>query len=171
MKASYPGFLGKGKGDVRVRLKKNPDLVFVVNPNESRHIIREADALKIPVIALVDSNTNLEGIKIPIPVNYDTTHWVYHCVNTLVRLAYCVQVYEKTGLPFVRSSPLVDKKLFLFATPRQGSETMFSNKTKVSQPDVSSKKTKESVSRALKEKKNDNKQQETIIHPFNIKKR
>ena len=168
MKASYPGLLGKGKGDVMVRLRKKPDLVFVVNPNESRHIIREADALKIPVIALVDSNTNLEGIKIPIPVNYDTTLWVYHCVNTLVRLAHCVQVYEKTGLPLVRPFHLLDKKLFLFG-PRQGSEAMFSNKTKVSQLYVSSKKTKESVSRALKEKKKkktNNKKRKFILLTF-----
>jgi small subunit ribosomal protein S2 len=112
MKASYPGFLeNKKKGDSlrerseTLKLKKKPDLIFVVNPNESRHIIQEAVGLKIPVVALVDSNTNLDGIKIPIPINYDTMFWVYHCVNTLVRLAHCVQVYNKTGL-----SPLLGER-------------------------------------------------------------
>ena len=112
MKASYPGFLENKNNHIMVRLNKNPDLIFVVNPNESRHIIREAGALKIPVIALVDSNTNLDGINIPIPVNYDTMFWVYHCVNTLVRLASHLQVSKKTGLPPIRLYPFKKSTAF-----------------------------------------------------------
>lgn len=112
MKVSYPGFLENKKGNMGVRLNKKPDLIFVVNPNESRHIIQEANGLKIPVIALVDSNTKLDGIKISIPVNYDTKFWVYHCVNTLVRLARCVQVYKKTGFTSVRSESFKERRPF-----------------------------------------------------------
>lgn len=104
MKVSYPGFLENHKGNMALKLKKKkPDLIFVVNPNESRHIIQEANGLKIPVIALVDSNTNLDGIKISIPVNYDTMFWVYHCVNTLIRLAGSLQIYDKRGFTSVQS--------------------------------------------------------------------
>ena len=104
MKASYPGFLEKSKERVKLRLNNKPDLIFIVNPNESRHVIQEANGLKIPVIALVDSNTDLDGIKIPIPVNYDTMFWVYHCVNSLLRLARWMQVSKNTGLPLHFSS-------------------------------------------------------------------
>jgi len=104
MKASYPGFLEKSKGRVKLRLNNKPDLIFIVNPNESRHVIQEANGLKIPVIALVDSNTNLDGIQIPIPVNYDTMFWVYHCVNSLLRLARWMQVSKSSDLPYHFSS-------------------------------------------------------------------
>ncbi len=112
MKVSYPGFLENKKGHMELRLHKKPDLIFVVNPNESRHIIQEATGLKIPVIALVDSNTKLDGINISIPVNYDTNFWVHHCVNTLVRLAHCVQVYKKTGFTSVQSESLKERRPF-----------------------------------------------------------
>ena len=113
MKVSYPGFLENQRGNMALKLnKKKPDLIFVVNPNESRHIIQEANGLKIPVIALVDSNTNLDGIKISIPVNYDTMFWVYHCVNTLIRLAGSLQIYDKSGLTSVQSKSFKESRPF-----------------------------------------------------------
>lgn len=124
MKASYPGFLENSKGRVKVRLNNKPDLIFIVNPNESRHVIQEANGLKIPVIALVDSNTDLDGIEIPIPVNYDTMFWVYHCVNSLLRLARWMQVSKNTGSHFhfsskngVPPSPLQRSKNSLAPSP------------------------------------------------------
>jgi small subunit ribosomal protein S2 len=80
----YPVFLEKSKGRVKLRLNNKPDLIFIVNPNESSACNSRSEWFKIPVIALVDSNTNLDGIQIPIPVNYDTMFWVYHCVNSLL---------------------------------------------------------------------------------------
>ena len=84
-------------------------MIFVVNPFDSRHIINEANILKIPVIALVDSDCNLDGINIPIPVNNETTFWVYHCINTLIRLADFVQ---KSDLPYLQPYPMKEQRPF-----------------------------------------------------------
>ena len=122
---AYPGFLENKKGKIiprlfnlirkkkwgrkKIRFTRYPDLIFVVNPFDSRHIINEANGLKIPVIALVDSDCDLNGINIPIPVNNDTTFWVYHCINTLVRLADFVQ---KTDLPYLEPYPIKEQRPF-----------------------------------------------------------
>ena len=122
---AYPGFLEYKKkkiiprlynfkrrkkwGHRKIRLTKYPDLIFVVNPFDSRHIIAEANGLKIPVIALVDSDCDLGGINIPIPVNNDTAFWVYHCINTLIRLAHFV---EKTDSPYLQPYSMKEEKPF-----------------------------------------------------------
>ena len=128
MKDAYPGFLEDKEGEMiprlynfkikkkwgrkKIRLTRYPDLIFVVNPNDSRHIIDEANSLKIPVIALVDSNSNLDGIKIPIPVNYDTMFWVYYCINSLIRLANFFKIYDKTDLPSLQPYPIKEQRPF-----------------------------------------------------------
>lgn len=48
-----------------------PDLLFVVDTNKEAIAIQEANKLSIPVVAIVDSNSNPEGITFPIPGNDD----------------------------------------------------------------------------------------------------
>lgn len=48
-----------------------PDLLFVIDTNKEAIAIQEARKLKIPVIAIVDSNCDPEGITYPIPGNDD----------------------------------------------------------------------------------------------------
>ncbi len=48
-----------------------PDLLFVIDTNKEAIAIQEANKLGIPVVAVVDSNSNPEGITFPIPGNDD----------------------------------------------------------------------------------------------------
>lgn len=50
-----------------------PNLVFIIDTNREDLAIAEANTLKIPVVAVVDSNSSLEGVDFPIPGNDDAT--------------------------------------------------------------------------------------------------
>ena len=87
MKQAYPGFLHSTRNGTQLRFTRQPDLLLIIDPNENRHVIEEAQTLKIPVIALVDSNTDLSNITIPIPINYNVPFWSNVIVNILIDLA------------------------------------------------------------------------------------
>ena len=65
---------------------KRPDLIFLINPNENRHVVEEAVSLNIPVIAITDSNTNLLGISFPIPGNSSSIEFVHYCLQWITRI-------------------------------------------------------------------------------------
>jgi small subunit ribosomal protein S2 len=48
-----------------------PDLVFVIDTNKEALAIKEANRLKIPVIAILDTNSDPDGVAHPIPANDD----------------------------------------------------------------------------------------------------
>jgi len=48
-----------------------PDVLFVIDTNKEAIAIQEANKLGIPVIAILDSNCNPDGIAFPIPGNDD----------------------------------------------------------------------------------------------------
>ncbi len=52
-------------------MKKVPDLVFVIDTNYESLAIAEAAKLSIPIIAILDSNSNPDNIDYPIPGNDD----------------------------------------------------------------------------------------------------
>ena len=48
-----------------------PDVMFAIDTNKEGIAVAEANKLKIPVIAVIDSNSSPEGIDFPIPGNDD----------------------------------------------------------------------------------------------------
>jgi len=52
-------------------MKKIPDLVFVIDTNYESLAIKESIKLGIPIIAILDSNSDPDGIDYPIPGNDD----------------------------------------------------------------------------------------------------
>ena len=52
-------------------MKKTPDLVFVIDTNYESLAIKESSKLGIPIIAILDTNSDPEGIDYPIPGNDD----------------------------------------------------------------------------------------------------
>jgi small subunit ribosomal protein S2 len=48
-----------------------PDLIFILDVNKEHIAVKEANALGIPVVAILDSNSDPEGINYPIPGNDD----------------------------------------------------------------------------------------------------
>lgn len=62
--------LRKNFDGIRV-LKRLPDALFIVDITEDTTAVREARRMKIPIIALVDTNSNADLINYPIPSNDD----------------------------------------------------------------------------------------------------
>ncbi len=52
-------------------MKKIPDLVFVIDTNYESLAIKESIKLEIPIVAILDTNSDPEGIDFPIPGNDD----------------------------------------------------------------------------------------------------
>ena len=53
------------------KMKKVPDLVFIIDTNYESLAIKEAIKLNIPIIAILDTNSDPENIDFPIPGNDD----------------------------------------------------------------------------------------------------
>ncbi len=52
-------------------MKKIPDLVFIIDTNYESLAIKESIKLHIPIVAVLDTNSNPDGIDFPIPGNDD----------------------------------------------------------------------------------------------------
>ncbi len=52
-------------------MKKIPDLVFIIDTNYESLAIKESIKLNIPIIAVLDTNSDPDGINYPIPGNDD----------------------------------------------------------------------------------------------------
>ncbi|MET0251733.1 MAG: 30S ribosomal protein S2 [Novosphingobium sp.] len=50
-----------------------PDVMFVIDANKEELAIKEANVLGIPVVAVLDSNVDPQGIAFPIPANDDAS--------------------------------------------------------------------------------------------------
>jgi len=64
-----------------------PDIIFVVDTNKEALAIAEARKLGIPVIAVLDSNSNPEGIDFPIPGNDDAARAIALYCDLIARAA------------------------------------------------------------------------------------
>lgn len=48
-----------------------PDILFIIDTNKEQLAIQEANKLGIPIVAILDSNCNPDGVQFPIPGNDD----------------------------------------------------------------------------------------------------
>jgi small subunit ribosomal protein S2 len=62
--------LQKNLGGIR-RMTKRPDAVFVLDTKKEHIAVTEANKLKIPVVAVVDTNVDPDVVQYPIPGNDD----------------------------------------------------------------------------------------------------
>jgi small subunit ribosomal protein S2 len=62
-----------------------PDLLFVIDTNKEDIAIKEGQKLGIPVVAIVDSNSNPNGITYPIPGNDDALRAINLYCDLIVR--------------------------------------------------------------------------------------
>jgi len=75
-------------------LNKLPDAVFVIDTNRDYIAIREAQKMNVPIVALVDSNSDPENLTFPIPSNDDAIK----ALNLIVTaLADCILDAKPAG--------------------------------------------------------------------------
>jgi small subunit ribosomal protein S2 len=61
-----------------------PDAIIIIDPRRENIALKEAQRLNVPVIAIVDTNCDPEGIDFPIPGNDDAIRAIEVVVNYLV---------------------------------------------------------------------------------------
>ena len=64
-----------------------PDLLFVIDTNKEQLAIKEATRLGIPVAAIVDTNSDPEGITYPVPANDDAARAIALYCDLIARAA------------------------------------------------------------------------------------
>jgi small subunit ribosomal protein S2 len=64
-------------------MRRLPDAIIIVDAQYEDTAIREAKRLDIPVIAIVDSNTDPNKVDIPIPANDDSIRTIQLIISAL----------------------------------------------------------------------------------------
>jgi small subunit ribosomal protein S2 len=66
-------------------LEKKPDAIYLVDLQKEKIVLREAKKSQIPMVAIVDTNSNPELVDYPIPANDDAIKTIDLITNTLVQ--------------------------------------------------------------------------------------
>ncbi len=64
-----------------------PDMIFVIDTNKEQLAIKEANRLKIPVVAILDTNCDPDGVAYPIPGNDDAGRAIALYCDLIARAA------------------------------------------------------------------------------------
>ena len=91
--------LEKVLGGIR-KLKGKPDMLFVIDARMEHIAIREANKFGVPIICIVDTNSNPEGIDYIIPGNDDSSKSIKLYCNLIsgVILYAMAQVFAESGV-------------------------------------------------------------------------
>lgn len=65
-------------------LKGRPDAIFIVDPGREKVAVLEASKVGVPIMALIDSNSNPDLIDIPVPANDDAFRSVKYIVDAVI---------------------------------------------------------------------------------------
>ncbi len=87
-------------------MKKVPDLVFIIDTNYESLAIQESVKLGIPIVAILDSNSNPDGIDYPIPGNDDARR----AIDLYCNLIKETIVSAKSSIPAVEKKDNVNKE-------------------------------------------------------------
>ncbi|MFZ5437583.1 MAG: 30S ribosomal protein S2 [Patescibacteria group bacterium] len=66
-------------------LNGKPDCLVVVDPKREQLVVEEANKVGVPVVALIDSNTNPENISLPVPGNDDAVSSIEFVLNEFAK--------------------------------------------------------------------------------------
>jgi small subunit ribosomal protein S2 len=64
-------------------MSRKPDVIFVVDVVKDKIVVEESNRAGIPVVAIVDSNSNPEGVDYPIPGNDDAVRSINYLVGKI----------------------------------------------------------------------------------------
>ena len=116
-------------------MKKVPDLVFVIDTNYESLAIAESTKLGIPIIAILDSNSNPENIDFPIPGNDDARRAIDLYCNLIKETINSAKTsittaHDKKLDPVKDNNKVEDKSKTIQELDREKLEKKFSNKSK-----------------------------------------
>ncbi len=88
-------------------MKKIPEMLFIIDTNIESIAVKEAVKLKIPIAAILDTNSDPTNITFPIPGNDDAIRAVQLYLNSAadaIKEARVAQVEAKDSDDFVEAS-------------------------------------------------------------------
>jgi len=111
-------------------MKKIPDLVFIIDTNYESLAIQESVKLSIPIVAILDSNSNPDGIDYPIPGNDDARR----AIDLYCNLIKETIISAKNLAPKIEKKENVKKEIksskTILEKDREKLENKFENKKK-----------------------------------------
>ncbi len=126
-------------------MKKIPDMIFIVDTNMEELAVKEAVKLNIPIVAVVDTNSDPTGINFPIPGNDDARR----AINL-----YC---------ELIKQTILEAQKNISKAVPEQEKIEVKENKVKIEKKGENKEKSKKDSSKKKEKIKTVQKISKTII--------
>ena len=78
--------LNKALGGIK-DMGGTPDLIFVIDTNKEALAIKEAQRLGIPVAAIIDTNSDPDGVTFPVPANDDASRALQLYCDLIARAA------------------------------------------------------------------------------------
>jgi len=87
-------------------MKKVPDMIFIVDTNVENLAVKEALKLNIPIVAIVDTNSDPTGITFPIPGNDDARR----AINLYCDLIKQTIIDAQKNIPVIEEKDLKDEK-------------------------------------------------------------
>tara|TARA_B110000114_G_scaffold174213_1_gene202561 strand:- start:1207 stop:1569 length:363 start_codon:yes stop_codon:yes gene_type:complete len=115
-------------------MKKIPDLVFIIDTNYESLAIAESCKLGIPIMAILDSNSNPDGIEFPIPGNDDARRAIDLYCNLVketienAKKAAPSKVEEKLVVEDVKTAPKEKSTKTVQELDREKLDAKFSKK-------------------------------------------
>ena len=89
-------------------MKKLPDIIFIIDTNVEEIAIKESIRLNIPIVAIIDSNSDPTGINFPIPGNDDARRAInLYCElikQTILDAQKNISITNKEGLIDVKNN-------------------------------------------------------------------
>ncbi len=83
-----------------VNLTKIPDVIFIIDPFENKVALKESRRLKIPVVAIVDTDDNPDLVDYPIIANdhsKTTVDWIFGKISTSLKEVDVFKESEKVN--------------------------------------------------------------------------
>ena len=87
-------------------MKKIPDLVFIIDTNYESLAIKESVKLGIPIVAILDTNSNPDDIDFPIPGNDDARRSIDLYCNLIKETI----IAAKKNIPSIETKKVSEKK-------------------------------------------------------------
>ena len=92
-------------------MRRLPDLVVVVDAQFEDTAIREAKRLDIPIIAIVDSNTDPECVDYPIPANDDSIRTIQLIISLMADAIINARGSEKNDKKYFRKGVIRKRRI------------------------------------------------------------
>jgi small subunit ribosomal protein S2 len=92
--------LEKNLGGIK-EMKDLPGIVFIIDTKKETNAVEEAKKMKIPIVAVVDTNCNPQGIDFPIPGNDDAIRSI--TLFTQIVANAVVEADNETGLKIIEN--------------------------------------------------------------------